>query len=121
MCNRGGYSGLAAALRLMQTGSSVVVAEARDRVGGRIFSHQLTDGTSFDVGGAWVSDWPLQPHVRNLMQLVEGFSGIPIKMFNQYEKGMNVIVHPDGRRGYYDSAGRCRPGYPPLVKPVSLK
>jgi len=34
-----GYAGLTAAHRLHQAGKSVVVLEARDRVGGRIWTH----------------------------------------------------------------------------------
>src|ERR1044071_1750535 len=116
-----GYSGLSAALRLKQTGKSVVVVEARDRVGGRIFSHHLSDGTTFDVGGAWVSDWPAQPHIRNLMQQVEGITGKPIKMFTQYEKGMNVLVHSDGRIGYYDASAPLLAGLPPISEAGKLE
>ena len=36
-----GYAGLTAARRLSQGGTSVVVLEARDRVGGRIWTEQL--------------------------------------------------------------------------------
>jgi monoamine oxidase len=40
-----GYAGLTAARRLRQNGKSVVVLEARDRVGGRIWTQPLADGT----------------------------------------------------------------------------
>jgi monoamine oxidase len=49
-----GYAGLTAALRLQQSGRSVVVVEARDRVGGRIWTFTLPDGTPVDRGGAWL-------------------------------------------------------------------
>ena len=49
-----GYAGLTAARRLAQHGKSVVVVEARDRVGGRIWTQQLADGTPVDRGGAWL-------------------------------------------------------------------
>ena len=49
-----GYAGLTAARRLTKAGKSVVVLEARDRVGGRIWTHQLADGTPVDRGGAWL-------------------------------------------------------------------
>src|SRR5262249_28622964 len=39
-----GYAGLTAAHRLRAAGKSVVVLEARDRVGGRIWTHALADG-----------------------------------------------------------------------------
>src|SRR3954471_13592557 len=50
-----GYAGLTAARRLTQAGKSVVVLEARDRVGGRIWTHRLDDGTPVDRGGAWLA------------------------------------------------------------------
>jgi len=49
-----GYAGLAAARRLSQAGKSVVVLEARDRVGGRIWTYHLPDGSPVDRGGAWL-------------------------------------------------------------------
>src|SRR6187402_1030302 len=49
-----GYAGLTAARRLARAGRSVVVLEARDRVGGRIWTHELPDGTAIDRGGAWL-------------------------------------------------------------------
>lgn len=51
-----GYAGLAAAWRLTQAGKSVVVCEARDRVGGRIWTHELSDGSPVDRGGGWVAN-----------------------------------------------------------------
>jgi monoamine oxidase len=47
-----GFSGLAAGLRLKQAGKSVLVVEARDRVGGRIKPGQLA-GLTIDLGGMW--------------------------------------------------------------------
>jgi monoamine oxidase len=49
-----GYAGLTAARRLSQAGKSVVVLEARDRVGGRIWTHHLADGSAVDRGGGWL-------------------------------------------------------------------
>ncbi|HEV2369205.1 MAG TPA: FAD-dependent oxidoreductase [Acidimicrobiales bacterium] len=48
-----GFAGLAAARRLRAEGRSVVVLEARDRVGGRVWAHRLSDGSVVDRGGAW--------------------------------------------------------------------
>ena len=49
-----GYAGLTAAHRLQQAGKSVAVLEARDRVGGRIWTQHLADGTPIDRGGGWL-------------------------------------------------------------------
>jgi monoamine oxidase len=49
-----GYAGLTAARRLVQHGKTVVVLEARDRVGGRIWTYHLADGTPIDRGGGWL-------------------------------------------------------------------
>ena len=49
-----GYAGLTAARRLSQAGRSVVVLEARDRVGGRTWTDALPDGTPIDRGGGWL-------------------------------------------------------------------
>ena len=49
-----GFAGLAAARRLNEAGLSVVVLEARERVGGRAHTETLPDGTTIDHGGAWL-------------------------------------------------------------------
>src|SRR5580765_4079365 len=49
-----GYAGLTAARRLTQAGKSVAVLEARDRVGGRVWTYSLPDGTTIDRGAGWL-------------------------------------------------------------------
>jgi monoamine oxidase len=48
-----GLSGLIAARRLIQHGQRVRVLEARARVGGRMVSQTLSDGSVVDLGGQW--------------------------------------------------------------------
>lgn len=49
-----GLAGLAAARRLEALGRSVLVLEARDRVGGRTLSHRLSSGDVIDLGAQWI-------------------------------------------------------------------
>ncbi len=51
-----GLSGLQAAYSAQQAGLSVAVVEARDRVGGKVFSVPLASGRGFaDLGAAWIN------------------------------------------------------------------
>src|SRR4051794_41690244 len=50
----GGISGLVAAREVARSGRSVLVVEARDRVGGRVLNHRLGTGDTIESGGAFV-------------------------------------------------------------------
>ena len=49
-----GLAGLAAARRLTRAGRSIVVLEARYRVGGRVWTQTSASGVPVDVGGCFV-------------------------------------------------------------------
>ncbi|GAA0920908.1 flavin monoamine oxidase family protein [Virgisporangium aurantiacum] len=49
-----GLAGLVAARQIQRAGRSVLVLEARDRVGGRLHNHVLPDGQVTDLGGQFV-------------------------------------------------------------------
>jgi monoamine oxidase len=59
-----GLAGLHAAHLLHEAGIEVVVLEARDRVGGRTWSHALADGTFVERGGEFIS--PHDDAIRGL-------------------------------------------------------
>ena len=50
-----GFAGLAAAERLVATGREVIVLEARDRVGGRVWSEELPNGAIVERGGEFIT------------------------------------------------------------------
>lgn len=58
-----GIAGLTAARALMDAGRTVVVHEARDRVGGRLLSI-TSSGGHLDLGATW--SWPDEPLVQTL-------------------------------------------------------
>jgi len=71
-----GLSGLVAARELVAGGASVLVLEARDRVGGRVFGQRLGDGSVVDLGGEYFGTltFKIQDLARTL--------GVPERMVN---------------------------------------
>lgn len=61
-----GFAGLAAAADLVERGKSVLLFEARERVGGRSFTRWLEDGTPVDLGGQWIG--PTQDAMYDLVR-----------------------------------------------------
>ncbi|HVF11847.1 MAG TPA: FAD-dependent oxidoreductase [Actinomycetota bacterium] len=49
-----GLAGLAAATAVAKAGRSVLVLEARDRVGGRVHNQDIGDGRVVEMGGQWL-------------------------------------------------------------------
>lgn len=99
-----GFAGLAAARRLAATGRSVLVVEARDRVGGRTLNRAVSvggarPGTVVEVGGQWVG--PTQDRVLALLKEFD------IPTFKTWGRGKAVDVR-GGERAEYE--GRIPPG-----------
>ena len=78
-----GLAGLVAARDLRSAGASVLVLEARDRVGGRTLNHEIGDGKVVEVGGQWVG--PTQHRMLAVAQEVG------VETFPTYDVGENVI------------------------------
>jgi monoamine oxidase len=89
----GGISGLVAARKVARSGRSVLVVEARKRVGGRVLNHELHDGSVIESGGAFVG--PTQDHILRLA----GELGVPT--FREYVAGNSVYVSSTLGRSEY--------------------
>ncbi|MDQ1519928.1 MAG: monoamine oxidase, partial [Actinomycetota bacterium] len=78
-----GLAGLSAAARIEAAGRSVVVLEARDRVGGRVHRHTFSDGTSVEVGGQWIG--PDQLRINRLV------GDLGIDTFPTFSRGEQLL------------------------------
>ncbi|MEY2437575.1 MAG: monoamine oxidase, partial [Acidimicrobiaceae bacterium] len=99
-----GYAGLTAALRLSQAGKSVVVLEARDRIGGRIWTQHLPDGSPVDRGGGW-----LGPKHDAIFGLAREFG---VSTYKTWVKGAHLLVG-EGRTRRYT-------GLIPKISPLAI-
>ena len=99
-----GYAGLTAARRLHQNGKSVAVLEARDRVGGRIWTQQLSDGTPVDRGGAWLG--PAHDAMFGLAR------EMGVSTYKTWVKGKHLLVDGERTRRYT--------GLIPKISPLAI-
>ncbi|AZS48279.1 MULTISPECIES: flavin monoamine oxidase family protein [Microbacterium] len=83
-----GAAGLTAANDLRKAGLSVAVLEARDRVGGRLWT-DVIDGAMLEIGGQWVS-----PDQDALKETIEELG---LETYSRYREGDSVYVGPDGK------------------------
>ncbi|MEA2403569.1 MAG: monoamine oxidase [Thermoleophilaceae bacterium] len=91
-----GLAGLTAALRIVQKGKSVVLLEARDRVGGRVWNHDLGNGERSERGGTFAG-----PTQDRILGLAKEFH---VPTFPTYDDGQNVYW-ADGDRMLYSDSG----------------
>lgn len=77
-----GYAGLTATHELLKAGKNVLLLEARDRVGGRVWTQRFDDGSYVDLGGAWVG-----PTQDRLYALAHEFG---VETFKTYEEGKST-------------------------------
>jgi monoamine oxidase len=89
-----GLSGLVAARRLQQRGHSVLVLEARDRVGGRIWNHDLGGGHVSERGATFIG--PTQNHLAALAQELH------VGTFPVYDRGRDLYLADGARLAYSD-------------------
>jgi putrescine oxidase len=82
-----GAAGTTAANELKKAGLSVVVLEARDRVGGRLWT-DVVDGAMLEIGGQWVS--PDQEALK------ETIAELGLETYSRYREGDSVYIGQDG-------------------------
>jgi monoamine oxidase len=90
-----GLAGLKNARELQKHGHSVVVLEARNRVGGRTLNHPLPHGYHGDLGGTWIG--PTQTEIAKLAKEMK------VHAFTQPDSGKQVYF--DGSVTTYSDKG----------------
>ncbi|CAM5599005.1 Putative flavin-containing monoamine oxidase AofH [Streptomyces alboniger] len=92
----GGLAGLTAARDLVAAGKTVVVLEARDRVGGRVVNLPLGNGQVTEGGGEFIG--PTQDRIKALAD------SLGVATFPTYNTGKNLL-NKDGKKTAYATDG----------------
>ncbi len=100
-----GFAGLTAARRLVEGGRSVVVLEARDRVGGRVWTKTTSSGAALDIGGTFVG--PYQDRLHALA------AEVGVGTYKTHDVGDSLLA-TGGRHHRYPSTKT------PRISPVAL-
>ncbi|WP_146076711.1 FAD-dependent oxidoreductase [Rathayibacter tritici] len=82
-----GATGLTAAVALRSAGLSVIVLEARDRIGGRLWTNHI-EGQMFELGGQWVSP--------DQTALLETLDELGLDTYQRYREGESIYIGADG-------------------------
>jgi monoamine oxidase len=91
-----GLAGLTAARNVRKAGKSVLVVEARKRVGGRVLNHRLDGGVIAELGAEYVG--PTQDRILALAKEMK------VDLFPTYNEGENVYFF-DGSRSTWKDTG----------------
>jgi monoamine oxidase len=112
----GGFAGVTAARDLTQDGYSVVLLEARDRLGGRTYYREFGDtGQKVEFGGTWLGpDTPAVRHIHDEVRRydiplttspvprsatafvggrrIDGMIPIPPEQIMEFERGLHTVA-----------------------------
>lgn len=87
-----GYAGLTAARNLISGGKKVLLLEARNRVGGRVYTQHLPQGYYIDKGAGWIG-----PTQDRMYQLLKEFNISPLPT---YDSGKSIFYYNNKKKGY---------------------
>ena len=79
-----GYAGLTSTRELLKAEKDVLLLEARDRVGGRVYTKYYDDGSYLDLGAAWVG-----PTQDKIYALAKEFG---VQTFPTYDEGKSTLL-----------------------------
>jgi monoamine oxidase len=96
-----GLAGLASAREAVAAGCSVLILEARDRVGGRVLNEDIGGGQIVEVGGQWIG--PTQDRIAAIAREVG------VDTFPTWNRGENVIEYSGRLRRYTGAIPRINP------------
>jgi monoamine oxidase len=108
-----GLAGLAAAREVQRRGATVLVLEARDRVGGRTLNEPIGEGKVVEVGGQWIG--PGQDRIAALAR------ELGVDTFPTHSAGRNVIEFHGKLRRYRGTIPRIGPHVLADVAQAQLK
>ena len=78
-----GFSGVAAAKKLHEAAIPFLLVEARERLGGRVYTKQISEELYLDLGGQWIG-----PSQDRMYALCKSYS---LEYFETYDQGYNVL------------------------------
>ena len=96
-----GLAGLSTARGLAAAGASVVVVEARERVGGRVLNEDIGGGNVVEVGAQWIG--PTQDRLAALA------AELGVDTFPTHTHGQNVFEYGGRLRRYSGTIPRINP------------
>ena len=96
-----GLAGLSAARGLTAGGASVLIVEARERVGGRVLNEDIGGGNVVEVGAQWIG--PTQDRLAALA------AELGVETFPTHTRGQNVFEYGGRLRRYSGTIPRINP------------
>ncbi|MFD2203421.1 flavin monoamine oxidase family protein [Shivajiella indica] len=78
-----GFSGISASKKLNQANIPFLVLEARDRLGGRVYTKKLSEDLYLDFGGQWIG-----PGQDRMYELCREFG---LEYYETYDQGNNLL------------------------------